>query len=79
MTPLATGWFDTLILILGAVLASGWIRPGVFPELASAFVKPVQPRNFRQLDFDTLNRNNKTRFDNHLLPRAGVRSFTSGM
>jgi hypothetical protein len=78
MIPLATGWFDTLMMILGVVLASGWIRPGIFPALAFTYVKPVRPRDFRRQDFDTLNRNNKTMFDNHLLPRAGDRSFISG-
>lgn len=79
MIPLATGWFETLILILGVVVTSGWVRPGVLPDYVPAFVKPVRPRAFRRQDVDTNHRNNKTRFDSHLLPLAGDRSFTSGM
>ena len=79
MIPLATGWIDTLIMILCAVLAHGWMRAGFLPAIAFTYDKAVLPGDARRQSLDTYFRDHKTVFDNHQLPRAGVRSFTSGM
>ncbi len=75
MTSLATGWIDTLILIMCAVWACGRWLPAFFPEKTFALVELTLPQYSPRRGFDTSQGNNMSMFGNHLLPRAGDRSF----
>jgi hypothetical protein len=48
MNPLAAGWFDTIIALLSAVMASGWVIMGVnFSNRGSlvTLAPPLNPNN----------------------------------
>jgi len=45
MNPLATGWFDTIIAVLSAVMASGWVIMGVNFSQRKSLMTLSQPLN----------------------------------
>ncbi len=45
MNPLAAGWFDMILVVLSAVMASGWVLQGFNGPVMSRMMPVTRPLN----------------------------------